>query len=118
MTPLLRFERVTCRRGGRILFEDLDLELRAGESLHLSGPNGSGKSSLIRLAAGLLQPDSGRVNRGKVALADEGNEIARDLRIYFTGAAQGLSAGAVEHFHVVIANGASRVRFEEGDLFA
>ena len=48
VTPLLRFEGVTLRRGGRMLFEQLDLELAPGEALQVAGPNGSGKSSLIR----------------------------------------------------------------------
>ena len=59
MTPLLRFEAVTLRRGGRLLFEGLDLLLGPGEALHVTGLNGSGKSSLIRLAAGLLHADAG-----------------------------------------------------------
>jgi heme exporter protein A len=79
MTPLLRFESVTCRRGGRLLFEDLDLSLSPGEALHLSGPNGSGKSSLIRLAAGLLRPEAGRIERSDVALADEHTALDREL---------------------------------------
>jgi heme exporter protein A len=79
MTPLLRFESVTCRRGGRLLFEGLDLSLAPGEALHLSGPNGSGKSSLIRLAAGLLRPDSGRIERTDVALGDEHIALDREL---------------------------------------
>jgi heme exporter protein A len=68
---LLRFDSVTCRRGGRLLFEALDFELGAGEGLHVAGPNGSGKSSLIRLAASLLRPDRGRVEAAPVALADD-----------------------------------------------
>lgn len=79
MTSLLRFERVTCRRGGRLLFEDLDLQLGQGEALHLTGPNGSGKSSLIRLAAGLLQAESGRISRSDLALADEHLALDREL---------------------------------------
>ena len=79
MTALLRFRGVTCRRGGRLLFEDLDLSLSAGEALHLMGPNGSGKSSLIRLAAGLLRPETGRIDRGDVALADEHLALDREL---------------------------------------
>jgi heme exporter protein A len=79
MTPLLRFESVTCRRGGRLLFEDLDLQLGPGEALHLTGPNGSGKSSLIRLAAGLLRAESGRIGRSDVALADEHLALDREL---------------------------------------
>jgi heme exporter protein A len=67
-------------RGGRLLFEGLDLELGPGEALHVTGPNGSGKSSLIRLAAGLLLPAAGRVHRkAKVALADEHLALDREL---------------------------------------
>lgn len=79
MKPLLTFEKVSCRRGGRLLFEDLDLELGAGEALHLAGPNGSGKSSLIRLAAGVLRAERGRVDRADVALADEHLALDREL---------------------------------------
>jgi heme exporter protein A len=79
MKPLLQFEGVSCRRGGRLLFEDFSLRLGPGEALHLKGPNGIGKSSLIRLAAGLLRAESGRVHRGPVALADEHLALDREL---------------------------------------
>jgi heme exporter protein A len=81
MRPLLKFEGVTCRRGGRLLFEDLDLALGPGEALHLTGPNGSGKSSLIRLAAGLLRAESGRIERSGLALADEALAFDRELTL-------------------------------------
>ena len=79
MRPLLRFDAVTLRRGGRQLFERLDIKLGPGEALRLTGPNGSGKSSLIRLAAGLLQADSGRVERTALALSDEAVALDREL---------------------------------------
>ena len=79
MTALLRFEGVALRRGGRLLFESLDLALGAGEALHVTGPNGSGKSSLIRLAAGLLRAEHGRVDRSKLALADDALALDREL---------------------------------------
>lgn len=79
MRPLLRFEGVTCRRGGRLLFDDLDLQLGPGEALHLAGPNGTGKSSLIRMAAGLLHVESGRIDRSDCALADEHLALDREL---------------------------------------
>jgi heme exporter protein A len=69
--PLLSFEDVACRRGGRLLFEGLDLRLDAGEALQVVGPNGSGKSSLIRLAAGLLRAERGRIHAAPLALADD-----------------------------------------------
>ena len=40
-----------------------DLELRRGEVVALTGPNGSGKTTLAKLAAGLLEARSGRVER-------------------------------------------------------
>lgn len=55
---------LACRRGGRLLFEDLELRVEPGEALHLEGPNGSGKSSLLRLLAGLLRPAAGTITGG------------------------------------------------------
>ena len=76
---LLKGEKLALVRGGRLLFEDLELELRPGEALHVAGPNGSGKSSLLRLAAGLLRPAAGRIERAAAALADEGLALDREL---------------------------------------
>lgn len=66
-------------RGGRLLFEGLDLQLHAGEAIHVTGPNGRGKSSLIRLVAGLLQQSAGTLERAEAALADEGLGLDREL---------------------------------------
>jgi heme exporter protein A len=79
VSVLLRFEGVALRRGGRLLFEGLDLQLGSGEALQVCGPNGSGKSSLIRLAAGLLQQESGQVQRSQLALADDHLALDREL---------------------------------------
>lgn len=78
MTALLRFEGVTLRRGGRLLFEGLNLELGPGERLQVAGPNGSGKSSLIRLAAGLLREERGCIERSQLALADDHLALDRE----------------------------------------
>jgi heme exporter protein A len=79
VSELLRFESVALRRGGRLLFEDLDLTLGPGERLQVIGPNGSGKSSLIRLAAGLLSAERGSVERPHCALADDSPALDREL---------------------------------------
>ena len=76
---ILRGEGLALVRGGRLLFEGLDLALGQGEALHVTGPNGSGKSSLIRLIAGLLRPSAGRIERAEAALADEGLALDREL---------------------------------------
>ncbi len=70
---LLEFRSVACIRGGRLLFEGLDLALGPGGAALVAGPNGAGKSSLIRVAAGLLPAAAGKVERpSPAALADEG----------------------------------------------
>lgn len=79
MSRLLTGEGLALVRGGRLLFEGLDLKLDAGGALHVTGPNGSGKSSLIRLVAGLLKPSAGRLERMPAALADEGLALDREL---------------------------------------
>jgi ATPase subunit of ABC transporter with duplicated ATPase domains len=46
------------------LFDGLALALGAGERVALVGPNGTGKSSLMKILAGRLAPDAGRVETG------------------------------------------------------
>jgi heme exporter protein A len=71
--PLLALTGIACVRGGRLLFEGLDLALAPGEAALVTGPNGAGKSSLLRLAAGLLRAAAGEVTRapGPLGFADE-----------------------------------------------
>ena len=77
---LLRLDNVACIRGDRLLFERLSLTLGRGDALWLRGPNGAGKSSLIRLAAGLLRPAAGTVERReRVALIDEASALDAEL---------------------------------------
>jgi heme exporter protein A len=96
---LLALQGVALIRGGRLLFEAVDLELDYGAAAVLTGPNGAGKSSLIRVVAGLLRATSGMVVRGSgIALADE--NAALDTRqtlgraLGFWAALDGHDAGA------------------------
>ena len=50
-----------------IIFENLSLEVGAGEILGIIGSNGSGKSTLLRIIAGIYVPSSGKVStNGKI----------------------------------------------------
>ena len=42
--------------------DGLDLKVRAGEFYALLGPNGAGKTTILRMVAGLLQPDTGSIS--------------------------------------------------------
>jgi iron(III) transport system ATP-binding protein len=57
----IRFERVTQRYDGQVLFTDLDLEIPSGRFFTLLGPSGCGKTTLLRMLAGFVVPDSGRI---------------------------------------------------------
>ena len=76
----LRFEDVAVCRGGRQLFSGVTFTLAAGEAALVTGPNGAGKSSLLRAAAGLLDPLAGTIARdGAAGLADENAALDREL---------------------------------------
>lgn len=67
-------------RGGRVLFEGVDVALTAGGAALVTGPNGVGKSSLVRIMAGLLRASAGRVTRdGAAALLTEAHALDPEL---------------------------------------
>ena len=55
---------VAVELGGRVLFQDLSLNLAAGERLGIVGRNGLGKSSLLKLMLGQIPPARGEVEIG------------------------------------------------------
>ncbi len=59
----MRAQALACRRGARLLFDQLDLTVQAGQLLWVRGPNGQGKTSLLRLLAGLSEPAEGQLER-------------------------------------------------------
>ena len=58
---LIRFEGLYKAFGPKIVFEDLSLEVRKGETLTVIGGSGAGKSVLLKCLIGLMDPDGGRI---------------------------------------------------------
>jgi len=56
---MLRFTELSLRRGPRLLFEHVSLQIHPGYRVGLTGANGTGKSSLFSLILGELNADSG-----------------------------------------------------------
>jgi len=58
---LIRFEHLKKAFGPKRVYDDLDLSVRAGETLVVIGGSGTGKSVLLKCLIGLLYPDAGRI---------------------------------------------------------
>ncbi len=59
--PAVAFEGVSLALGGRLLLDRLGFEISPDGITALMGPNGAGKSLTLRVMAGLIEPDAGRV---------------------------------------------------------
>jgi len=79
MSKSLRLESITCVRGDRTLFEELNLEIKPGSILRISGDNGSGKSSLLRILCGLLTPHAGKVFWGSDPITEDRDQFHGEL---------------------------------------
>ncbi|HTR84690.1 MAG TPA: heme ABC exporter ATP-binding protein CcmA [Reyranella sp.] len=102
---------LTCRRGGRQVFEGLSFTLGAGDLLTLTGPNGSGKTTLLRALALLVPADAGTIRW-------QGDDVADDreawrARLGWLGHQEGLKADLSVRENLVVAG---RLRGETADL--
>ncbi|WP_144721484.1 ABC-F family ATP-binding cassette domain-containing protein [Agrococcus jejuensis] len=74
MAHLLSAERIRLAHPNRVIFDGISLGVDDGDRIGVVGRNGDGKSTLLRLLAGTLAPDDGRVtHRGglRVGMLDQ-----------------------------------------------
>ena len=76
---MLSATNVSCHRGGRPLFTGVELHLERGQWAHVRGANGCGKTSLLRILAGLAQPESGEVRWNGEAIGRDRSAWNADL---------------------------------------
>jgi len=82
VSPLLSIDatKLACERGGRRVFTGVSFSVASGTLLSLEGANGAGKTSLLRMLAGFLAPESGRLSfqsgEGVVEDAEERGRFA------------------------------------------
>jgi iron(III) transport system ATP-binding protein len=76
----LRIDQVSKGYGPVTAVKDVNLEIAAGEFVALVGPSGGGKTTLLRLLAGFLVPDTGRILRGDTVLSSPGHTVPPEGR--------------------------------------
>ena len=78
-------EDVTLHAGTKLLLDDVTWHVGPGDRIGVIGVNGSGKTHLLRLLAGTLQPDTGKVVIGQTVhvgyLSQEITELPDNLRV-------------------------------------
>ena len=52
---------ISCIRGNKLLFKNLNFKINNKELLVIKGANGSGKTTLLKILSGLLKPISGSI---------------------------------------------------------
>ncbi len=78
-TPTLVARDLSCIRGKQTLFQNIDLQLDAGQWLYLQGENGAGKTSLLRILAGLTLPADGEVLWQGTPISEQRSQHYQDL---------------------------------------
>lgn len=68
------------------VLQNVNLQIQAGKIVGLLGPNGCGKSTLIKLIAGLLQPNDGDILVGGYSIGEKSKALISYLpeRTYFS----------------------------------
>jgi ribose transport system ATP-binding protein len=81
--PLLRLEGVSKRYGATLALDGVDFDLRAGEVHALMGENGAGKSTLMKILAGDVARDAGRVllDGEEIEIRSPGDATAHGIAI-------------------------------------
>ncbi len=58
---LVRIRGLSFSRDDKVIFEDVDMDIRRGRVTAIMGPSGCGKTTLLRLIGGQLRPASGSI---------------------------------------------------------
>ena len=97
-----------CIRQDIILFQDISFKLQSGDLLQVDGLNGSGKSSLLRILAGLMQQNAGKISWQREEISTCRYEYQQELSYigHLNGVKDALTA--LENLQVMVALAGSK----------
>ena len=81
---ILNIEHISKIYGDKIIFEDASFGIHEGDKIGIIGINGTGKTTLLRMAAGIEEPDSGQIVRQnglRIAYLPQNPEFPRDATV-------------------------------------
>lgn len=79
-SPALVVQGLTKTYGARAVVDDVSFSLATGSFLSLIGPSGSGKTTVLRMIAGLIRPDSGRITLAGQPIFDGATNVPAEDR--------------------------------------
>ena len=109
--PVIEFGGISLAYGGRPIISDLSLQVGRGEIVCIIGPSGCGKTTALRMAGGLVQPDSGAVR----LLGEPLTAPRRDVAIVFQDYGKALLPWRTAHANVALALEAAGVPRRDRD---
>ena len=81
---ILNIEHISKIYGDKVIFEDASFGIHEGDKIGIIGINGTGKTTLLRMAAGIEEPDSGQIVRQnglRIAYLPQNPEFPRDATV-------------------------------------
>lgn len=78
--PLVKVRDLVYRRGDRVIFDGMDIDIHRGKLTAIMGPSGTGKTTLLRLIGGQLRPDEGSVHVDGQSVPELGYRKLYELR--------------------------------------
>jgi len=78
--PLVRVKGLKFSRGGRRIFDDVDIDIPRGKVTAIMGPSGTGKTTLLKLIGAQLRPESGSIAVDGVDMHDLPREVLFETR--------------------------------------
>ena len=88
---IVEFKGVCKSFGSNVIYNDLNLQIRRGETLCIIGGSGTGKSVMMKMIVGLLKPDKGEIHAfGRdISKSNETQmqEVRRNVAMLFQGGA-------------------------------